>query len=119
MIRTERIKTWLLIAVLTICGTASFASCTSKEDNATGQGKVAEIVERGTILFGTTGDYRPLSFCEPDGTYWGFGIEVAEEIAKNGCVSGMLRMELAQEAFKHTSEYDDCIQNYLMEQVNK
>jgi ABC-type amino acid transport substrate-binding protein len=45
-------------------------------------GKVAEIVNRGTILFGTTGDYRPLSFCEPDGTYWGFGIEVANEIAK-------------------------------------
>jgi len=45
-------------------------------------GKVAEIVERGTILFGTTGDYRPLSFCEPDGTYWGFGIEVAKEIAR-------------------------------------
>ncbi|MBR1697996.1 MAG: IMP cyclohydrolase, partial [Anaerovibrio sp.] len=45
--------------------------------------------------------------------------QVADEIATNGCVSGMLRMELAQEAFKHTSEYDDCIQNYLMEQVNK
>ncbi len=44
-------------------------------------GKVAEIIERGTILIGTTGDYRPLSFCEPDGTYWGFGIEVANEIA--------------------------------------
>ena len=44
-------------------------------------GKVTEIVERGTILVGTTGDYRPLSFCEPDGTYWGFGIEVAREIA--------------------------------------
>ena len=87
MIRTERIKTWLLIALLTICGTASFASCTSKEDNATGQGKVAEIVERGTILFGTTGDYRPLSFREPDGTYWGFGIEVAGEIAKQLGVS--------------------------------
>ena len=45
-------------------------------------GKVAEILDRGTILFGTTGDYRPLSFCEPDGTYWGFGIDVANEIAK-------------------------------------
>ena len=45
-----------------------------------GNGKVAEIVERGTILIGTTGDYRPLSFCEADGTYWGFGIEVAKEI---------------------------------------
>ena len=45
-------------------------------------GKVAEILDRGIILFGTTGDYRPLSFCEPDGTYWGFGIDVANEIAR-------------------------------------
>ena len=198
MIRLERLKTWFLIAVLSICGTTSFASCSSNEDNATVQsiittiadkvwafsqthpdgftidirtmaeptegiavsyaatqnshsrdqldkvvshalqhegyvggwlnsedglyyfdstklfpendlkgaiqfgkengqhsvfilsnytdiptdGKVAEILDRGTILFGTTGDYRPLSFCEPDGTYWGFGIEVANEIAK-------------------------------------
>ena len=197
MIRLERLKTWFLIAVLTISGTVCFASCSSNEDNVTEQsnisviadkvwafsqthpdgftidirtmteptegiavsyaatqnshsrdqldkvvshalqhegyvggwfnsedglyyfdstklfpendlkgaiqfgkengqhsvfilstytdvpldGKVAEIIERGTILFGTTGDYRPLSFCEPDGTYWGFGIEVAKEIA--------------------------------------
>ena len=45
-------------------------------------GKVAEIEERGTVFFGTTGDYRPLSFCEPEtGEYWGFGIEMAQEIA--------------------------------------
>ena len=57
-------------------------------------GKVAEIVERGTILFGTTGDYRPLSFREANGTYWGFGIEIAKEIA--------LRLGVAPE-FKKTS----------------
>ena len=133
----------MLIAVLTICGTASLASCSSREDHTAEQsnitniadrvwlfsqshpdgftidirtmteptegvavsyaatqnsqhcvsilstytdipvnGKVAEILDRGTILFGTTGDYRPLSFCEPDGTYWGFGIDVANEIAR-------------------------------------
>ena len=133
MIRFERLKTGFLIAVLTICGarplvalplqrTASFASCSSNEDNATEQsnittiadkvwafsqthpdgftinvrtmteptegtvipinGKVAEILDRGIILFGTTGDYRPLSFREPNGTYWGFGIDVANEIAR-------------------------------------
>ena len=100
MIRLERLKTWFLIAVLTISGTrplvalplqrtASFASCSSNEDYATEQSdittigdKVAEILDRGTILFGTTGDYRPLSFCEPDGTYWGFDIDVANEIAR-------------------------------------
>lgn len=46
------------------------------------EGKISEIVERGTLLVGTTGDYRPLSFCEPTGRYWGFGIEMAEEIAR-------------------------------------
>lgn len=31
---------------------------------------------------GTTGDYRPLSYREPEtGKYWGFGIELAERIA--------------------------------------
>ncbi len=45
------------------------------------EGKVAGILDRDTIFFGTTGDYRPLSFREDDGTYWGFGIEVAGEIA--------------------------------------
>ena len=46
-------------------------------------GSVAKIVDRGTILMGTTGDYRPLSFHEEDGTYWGFCLEVAKEIAKS------------------------------------
>ncbi len=45
------------------------------------EGKVADIVSRGTLIVGTTGDYRPLSFRESDGSYWGFGIEMAEEIA--------------------------------------
>ena len=44
-------------------------------------GKVAEILQRGTLIVGTTGDYRPLSFREEDGSYWGFGIEMAKEIA--------------------------------------
>ena len=45
-------------------------------------GTVTKIVDRGTILIGTTGDYRPLSFCEPEtGDYWGFCIEMAGEIA--------------------------------------
>jgi phosphoribosylaminoimidazolecarboxamide formyltransferase/IMP cyclohydrolase len=31
----------------------------------------------------------------------------------------MLRMQLAQEAFAHTAEYDDCIQTYLKQQISK
>lgn len=100
MIRLERLRTRFLIAVLTICGArpmvalplqraVCFAVYPSNGDNAIVQSdittiadKVAEILDRGTIIFGTTGDYRPLSFCEPDGTYWGFGIDVANEIAR-------------------------------------
>ncbi len=45
--------------------------------------------------------------------------EIAAAVLKDGCVSGMMRMELAQEAFRHTAEYDDCIQRYLGEQLTK
>ena len=58
------------------------ASIPSTYSDVSKDGKVAEIKRRGTLLVGTTGDYRPLSFRESDGSYWGFGIEVAKEIAK-------------------------------------
>jgi len=45
--------------------------------------------------------------------------QIAAAILKEGCVSGMMRMQLAQEAFQHTAEYDACIQGYLKEQINK
>ena len=45
--------------------------------------------------------------------------EVAEMIAKDGCTTGKFRMQLAQEAFCHTSHYDDCIQEYLTAQLSK
>lgn len=45
--------------------------------------------------------------------------EIAEMIAKDGCTTGKFRMQLAQEAFCHTSHYDDCIQEYLTAQLSK
>ena len=45
--------------------------------------------------------------------------EVAEMIQKDGCVRGMKRMELAREAFRHTSVYDEHIAAYLSEQIKK
>lgn len=45
--------------------------------------------------------------------------EIAAAVAKDGCVSGMLRMQLAREAFAHTADYDQAIQNYLAEQAAK
>ncbi|MBR2229349.1 MAG: transporter substrate-binding domain-containing protein [Prevotella sp.] len=75
----------LVVAIALLSGTVSFCSCSANEDNATeivNQPTISRIQERGTLLAGTTGDYRPLSFREDDGTYWGFGIEVAGEIAR-------------------------------------
>lgn len=74
----------LFLTAVLFGSTVSFASCTANEDSAVvvNQPTITRIQERGTVLIGTTGDYRPLSFREADGTYWGFGIEMAQEIAK-------------------------------------
>ena len=72
-----------LAAILALCSIAVLAACRAgAATDAPQGGKVSEVVRRGTLIIGTTGDYRPLSFRESDGTYWGFGIEVAKEIAK-------------------------------------
>lgn len=70
---------WLAVVVLTLSFSTAFSSCNSSDTES--NDKITEIVERGTLLVGTTGDYRPLSFRESDGTYWGFCIEMAQQIA--------------------------------------
>lgn len=44
---------------------------------------IDRIQQRGVLLAGTTGDYRPLSYRENDSTYWGFEIDLAGEMAQN------------------------------------
>lgn len=45
--------------------------------------------------------------------------EVAAMILADGCVSGMMRMELAAEAFRHTAQYDEIIAGYLRSEIEK
>ena len=74
---------WMLALIMALCGMTSFASCTDHDDDSLErQPTIERIVERGKLLVGTTGDYRPLSYKESNGDYWGFGIEMAENIAK-------------------------------------
>ncbi len=70
----------LLLCLVSIgCGTQRKAPATPTLD---------KILERGTLLVGTTGDYRPLSYKEPEtGEYWGFGIDMAGAIAQKIGVS--------------------------------
>ncbi len=86
----RRLKSWLLaiavilstVAPISLGGAVAFASCTSKEVLPDSHPSVERIQRRGTLFVGTTGDYRPLSFYEPEtGEYWGFGIEMAQAIA--------------------------------------
>ena len=63
----------------------AFASCTPND--VEGQPTVQRITERGTLLVGTTGDYRPLTYKESNGDYWGFGIDLAGKIAERLDVS--------------------------------
>lgn len=77
----RNLKAWSLFVVLTVCMAVSSVSCSSKSGSTSSRPTIDKIEKRGTLLIGTTGDYRPLSFREADGTYWGFGIDVANEIA--------------------------------------
>ena len=46
--------------------------------------KIEQIKQRGILLVGSTGDYRPLSYLEPaTNQYWGFDVELAEIISKD------------------------------------
>ena len=75
--RTDRHVFIFLILIICFCANA----CAIKKATAPGP-SIAAIQKRGTLLVGTTGDYRPLTYREP-GTkdYWGFDIEVAQRIA--------------------------------------
>ena len=75
----------LIAALFTLCSACPISPQT---DTAEKPAVVSEcdttimrIKQRGVLLVGTTGDYRPLTFLNPDGSYWGFGIELAEAIA--------------------------------------
>jgi cyclohexadienyl dehydratase len=46
--------------------------------------KLDRILESGTLRVGTTGDFRPMSFRDPDtGRYAGFDIDVLERLARD------------------------------------
>ena len=78
----KQTKLWILAALIGIGGACITAGCIRCNTNhAAEQPSLERITERGTLIVGTTGDYRPLSYRETDGTYWGFDIEMAQKIA--------------------------------------
>ena len=55
-----------------------FASCVSTRDS------LSAVRSRGVLLVGATGDYRPMSYLEPEtGRYVGFDAALAEDLAES------------------------------------
>ena len=80
MKRLFRIAGFLLLTAVLTGGAVTLTSCSEKTVVAQ-QATIQRIQQRGVLLVGTTGDYRPLTYREEDGTYWGFGIELADTLA--------------------------------------
>ena len=80
---TMRKHLHLILSALLFIGTvaAIFPGC-YRDNDTESQPTIERIKQNGVLLAGTTGDYHPLTFLEPDGSYTGFGIDVAESIAK-------------------------------------
>ena len=67
----------IVFLVLVLC----FSSICLAEGSS--PNKLKEIQERGVLVVGTAGDYKPMSFLDPEtGTYWGFDTELAEDLAR-------------------------------------
>ena len=77
----SRLRMWTFYVLVLLCSGVVLSACENDYDSINAP-TITKIVQRGKVLVATTGDYRPLSFCEPEtGKYWGFGIEMAEAIA--------------------------------------
>ena len=75
------LRIYLFIAIFVLC--AAGQACTVSKKSTYTEPCLTAIQKRGTLLVGTTGDYRPLTYREPtSGDYWGFDLEVAQRIAE-------------------------------------
>ncbi len=72
----------LMLAVITVCMLLSGCQTQDKKPDPAEVTKLEEIQERGVLKVGTTGDYQPVSYLDPEtGEYVGFDIELAEDLA--------------------------------------
>ena len=79
----------VMLIVMTACLLLS-TGCRAEDKSAdtSGPAKLEEIKERGVLRVGSTGDYIPMSFLDPEtGRYEGFDAELAEDLADSLGVS--------------------------------
>src|SRR5262245_25729552 len=69
----------LTMVLLAACGQGG---ATSSQTTQAPQGLLAEVQKRGKLIVATDANYKPQSFKNPDGSFEGFDIDVAKEVAK-------------------------------------
>ncbi len=82
-------KSRKMITIMTLCLTLLAAGCQtadksqdSSEVSVQEKSKVEEVKDRGVLKVGTTGDYQPMSYLDPNtGSYVGIDTELAEDLA--------------------------------------
>lgn len=70
---------------LTVGGVAAVLAARAEpvQAQAAGKSRLAQILERGSVRVGTTGDFNPMSFRDPGSNeYKGFDIEAMDQLAK-------------------------------------
>ncbi len=82
-------KKWI-IAVVILCCAAVLGACGKKEASSGGM----ELADEGKFTYAASGEFKPFSVTEADGTMTGFDIEVGEAVAKE------LGLEPVQKKFK-------------------
>ena len=77
--KREKNRTWIALLCAAALLLLAALTCLTRESEK----RIPQIKARGVLLVGTTGDYRPMSFLDADsGEYWGFDIELANDLAK-------------------------------------
>lgn len=78
---SRRVFVILMLAAVILC--MLLAGCQKKEEPASSEAdKLEEIADRGVLKVGTTGDYQPMSYLNPDtGEYVGFDNELTKDLA--------------------------------------
>ena len=71
--------------ILLAGGFQSFAESRDPSDvSVQAKSKLEEIMERGVLKVGSTGDYQPMSYLDPEtGSYVGFDTELVEDLAES------------------------------------
>lgn len=70
-----------LSVALVSCSSSDDSSQSSQNDSGSA---LERIRSRDTLLVGSSGDYRPLSYLDPEtNKYWGFDVDLVEIIAKS------------------------------------